>query len=89
MRHRSDQTQKSIVDGLRAAGYRVEIIGKPCDLAVGKFICNRGMMVWALLEVKKKSGFRRKDQPHQNLFIDQTKTPVVATLEEALEALRG
>jgi hypothetical protein len=34
--HRVDTAQQEIVDGLRSAGYRVEIIGRPVDLLVGK-----------------------------------------------------
>jgi len=80
---KSDLAQSPIVSGLRKCGYRVEIIRRPTDLLV-----SADLKWWRLLEVKKKAGFRRKDQPSQNLFIDQTRTPVVSTLEEALEALK-
>jgi hypothetical protein len=78
-----DLTQKAIVEGLRAHGYRVEIIWKPVDLMV-----STGGVWWRLLEVKRKSGLRRKDQPSQNRFVDETNTPIVSSLEEALEALK-
>jgi hypothetical protein len=80
---RKDSTQTEIVEGLREAGYRVEIIGKPVDLAVQLKNTH-----WMLMEVKRKSGLRRKDQDSQNSFLDETNTPVVATLEEALDALK-
>lgn len=93
-----DSTQKAIVDGLRKIGFRVEIIGEPVDLLVGKPIfwqlmskdssINQIRYSWSLLEVKRKSGLRRKDQPTQNLFVDETHTPVVSNLEEALAALK-
>jgi hypothetical protein len=83
-----DSTQAEIVSGLRAAGYRVELIGEPVDLAVMVWSNNPRRWLWQFLEVKRKSGLRRKDQPSQNKFLDETNTPIVATLEEALEALK-
>jgi hypothetical protein len=85
---RKDSTQSEIVSGLRAAGYTVIPIGQPVDLLVGVLGDYGRRWWWYLLEVKAKSGLRRKDQPTQNLFIDAHKIPVVSTLEEALEALK-
>jgi hypothetical protein len=91
MRHRPDSTQTAIVRGLRDAGYRVEIIGRPVDLLIGKgwpVSPYKMPMRWSLLEVKRKSGLRRKDQASQNKFLDETGTPVVSNLTEALNALK-
>jgi hypothetical protein len=74
-----DNTQKSIVEGLRKCGYRVEIIKQPVDLCVMV-----GKNYWRLLEVKNR---KRNDQPKQRLFLSETGTPVVSSVEEALEAL--
>jgi hypothetical protein len=94
MRHRPDSTQAAIVKGLREAGYTVIPIGEPVDLLVGREDLGGWNSLgiykwgWRLLEVKKKSGLRRKDQPTQNRFVDETHTPIVSSLEEALEALK-
>ena len=86
-----DSIQEKIVDGLRAKGYRVEIIGRPVDLLVGRLFLH-GNFRWWLLEVKTptKSGKirKRKDQEAQDQFIRETNTPRVTTLEEALTALK-
>ena len=80
---KTDSTQEEIVKGLRKCGYRVEIIGRPVDLLVMV-----GKNYWRLLEVgdikKKKS---RNDQETQKAFLAETGTPVVETVEQALEAL--
>ncbi|MFZ1009347.1 MAG: hypothetical protein WAN65_21070 [Candidatus Sulfotelmatobacter sp.] len=74
-----DSVQQEIVEGLRRCGYRVEIIQRPVDLLV-----KVGKNYWRLLEVKR---CKRKDQPKQQTFIAETGVPVVATVEQALEAL--
>ena len=94
---RQDASQAAIVEGLRKAGYRVEIIGRPVDLLVGKlwresFKGGWGID-WTLMECKtpQKNGKRRprRDQEAQDRFVEETGTPVVTTLEEALRALEG
>jgi hypothetical protein len=94
-----DQSQAEIVKGLRDAGYWVEVIRRPVDLVVGlkKFNLKtedfRSVYSWTLLEVKTptNSGKRRNrtDQALQDQFIKETGTPVVMTLQQALEALKG
>jgi hypothetical protein len=93
-----DQTQKEIVEGLRAAGYRVEIIWRPVDLLVGRDlrtfsnIFGNYLFEWKLLETKTptKTGKirKRKDQEAQDKFCKETGTPRVTSLQEALEALK-
>lgn len=88
---RVDLAQAEIVEELRRLGYRVEVISRPVDLLVG-LIYSSGTR-WRILEVKTptKTGKRRKrkDQEEQDRFIAETGTPVVTSLEQALEALRG
>lgn len=96
-----DSVQAEIVEGLRKAGYWVEVIGRPVDLLVGRLWEEAHLetgekklgATWYLLEVKTptKTGKRRKrkDQEEQNKFIAETGTSVVTSLEQALEALRG
>lgn len=88
-----DTVQQEIVEGLRAAGYRVEIIGKPVDLAVFVQPFGSTSPAWLMVEVKTptKSGKRRRraDQEAQDAFIAETGTPVVMSLKEALAALEG
>ncbi len=98
---RVDSVQDEIVKGLRAHGYRVEIIGRPVDLLVGKpewrnfgdGVPRRWYSGWHLLEIKSptKTGARRfrRDQAAQDAFIAETGTKVVMSLEQALWALRG
>lgn len=90
-----DLSQQAIVEGLRAHGFRVEIIGRPVDLLITRLDDLVGRYAkpynWALLELKTptKSGKvrKRKDQEKQDEFIRETGTPVVTTLEQALAAL--
>lgn len=88
-----DTSQQSIVDGLRAHGYRVEIIGKPVDLAIYVQPFGSTTATWMFMEVKTptKSGKRRPraDQEAQERFIRETGTPVVMNLQEALKALES
>ena len=99
---RKDEAQDEIVEGLRAAGYRVEIIGRPVDLLCGKawsYGNKDGSRTyverfrWELIEVKTMTaaGKRRVrgDQEAQDAFIRETGTPVVMSLEQALKALEG
>lgn len=88
-----DQTQKEIVEGLRAAGFRVEIIGRPVDLLVGEkgTEYNHRKFYWTLMELKTptKAGKVRKraDQEAQQKFCEETGTCIVSSLDEALNAL--
>ena len=86
-----DLAQAEIVEELRRLGYRVEVIGRPVDLLVGLDYSSGTR--WRILEVKTptKTGQRRKrkDQEKQDRFIAETGTPIVISLEQALEALRG
>lgn len=88
-----DTAQQSIVDGLRAAGYRVEIIGRPVDLAIRVQLFGSTSPTWVFMEVKTptKSGKRRPraDQEAQERFIRETGCPVVMNLQEALRALES
>lgn len=85
---RADTTQATIVDVLRKRGYSCYVIGWPCDLLV-----YRPDIGFRTLEVKtpnrKDGSYRpRKDQATQSAFIELTRTPIVTTPEQALEALR-
>jgi hypothetical protein len=53
---RVDANQTQVVSALLAAGYQVEVIGKPVDLLVGK----GGRFM--LMEVKVKNGTKTKFQ---------------------------
>ena len=91
---RKDTVQSSIVKGLRKCGFRVEVLGRPVDLMVCKTVyLLPHATCWRLLEVKTptQTGKRRKrkDQQEQDRFITETGTPIVTSLEEALEALKG
>lgn len=85
---RTDTTQQAIVDALRAAGWRVDVIGRPVDLLVWKR--GRGFMA---LECKTPRGKRQpkaivdKRQREQNEFIAETGTSVVTSPFEALLAV--
>ena len=84
-----DKAQEEIVSGLRKCGYRCELIGKPVDLLV-QVSYHRNH--WKLLELKtpQKNGKPRKrnDQKDQDKFCEETGTPRVTSLEEALAALK-
>lgn len=96
---KTDSSQQEIVDSLRKAGYRVEIIKWPVDLLVGKTRVYRDithdevLTDWKILELKTptKTGKlpKRKDQEKQDEFCKSTGTPRVTNLEQALEALKG
>ena len=90
-----DTVQNEIVEGLRERNYRVEIIGKPVDLLIGvpTYSWKKSPIAfWKLLETKTptKTGKirKRKDQEAQDKFCEETSTPRVTSLEEALKALR-
>jgi len=83
---RVDSTQADIVDALESAGVQVWVISRPCDLLT----LYRGR--WQPLEVKTPgppSRLRRADQKAQQEFLDQTRTPVVSTASQALDAILG
>lgn len=88
-----DLSQKAIVEGLRALHYRVYLIGEPCDLLVYGWSNKRQCFRWQTLELKTptKTGKRRKrtDQIDQQRFLEDTRTPVVLTLEDAIRALEN
>ncbi len=79
-----DKSQAEIVEALESAGVLVYVISWPCDL-----LCQyRGK--WQTLEVKTPgppSRLRRSDMSRQNEFLDLTRTPVVSTVNEALDAI--
>jgi hypothetical protein len=89
---RKDESQRDIVNGLRDAGYEVVVLGRPVDLLIGIWAGYCKVSHWKLLEVKtptKGGKIRlRKDQQAQQDFCRETGTPIVSTLEEALEALK-
>lgn len=89
IRHRKDNSQDPIVEGLEKAGYTVERDGK-VDLLVRHptWESNR----WVKLEAKtknRKEGFKpRKDQEDQTQYCIAHRIPYVMTIEDALEYLK-
>lgn len=86
-----DESEKGIVSALEAAGYTVQRLAKPVDLAVRRAWYPRGVNV--LLEVKTPRGkigtLRvRKTQAAQNAFVESGGAIKIGTPEAALEALR-
>ena len=88
-----DSTQAEIIEGLRAVGIEVHVIGEPCDLLV-IFSCPRhNMKCKDTLECKPLIGKKnpkariRTDQAEQTEFLKRTDTPVVTSSLEALLAL--
>lgn len=80
--HRSDSSQKPIVEALRKAGVAVWAIGRPCDLLT----YYRGR--WLPLECKPEGHKKgRKDQAEQEWFLLSYNVPKVTTPEQALEAV--
>lgn len=75
-----DLNQNEIVQALREIGCDVEIIGKPLDLLVGYRKKN------FLVEVKRPSMTKRKDQESQRAWIKDWKgqAMVVTSPEEAI-----
>jgi hypothetical protein len=87
---RVDKNQPSIVAGLRAAGYSVEIIGLPVDLLVGWGGTGGNTGKSALLEIKLPE--KRKDLTEfQKKFIPAWRGPVcvVTSVDEAIEFLES
>ena len=80
--HRTDETQKPIVNGLRDCGFQVKIIGRPCDLLVR----HRATGKLTLLEVDGITKHRKRDMA-QLEFIQDWEVPLVSNLDEALMAL--
>lgn len=89
--NRIDLVQPEIVSALERAGFVVWVIGKPVDLACRRPSWPPGM--FQLIECKTPYGKRdpkaRVDarQSAQIEFIEETRTPVVTSAEEALMAV--
>lgn len=89
---RRDTSEKSIVDALESAGFDVQRMSKPVDLAVRRTWYPRGVNI--LLECKTprgKVGTLRvfKKQVLQTRFIDRGGAIKVGTPEAALEAMHA
>jgi hypothetical protein len=84
---RKDKSQDEIVAALRSAGWRVWIIGWPCDLLC--FKRGRGLRTLECKTARGKAGTAplRKDQQEQNAFCEITETPRVTSAMEALQAV--
>lgn len=87
-----DISEPPIVEALEAAGYTVQRLAKPVDLAVRKAWYPRGVNF--LLECKTPQGkvgtLRvRKEQVTQNAFVADGGAVKVGTPEAALEALHA
>jgi hypothetical protein len=91
---RPDTSQADIVKGLRAAGYGVEIQGKPVDLRIwhhGRWGLNR------FVEIETKTLYGKRVpkiilDPRQKAQADYCAThgvPYCATLDEAMSYLRS
>jgi hypothetical protein len=83
---RRDKAQPPIIKALESVGAEVWVIEHPVDLLV------RFRQQWHLLEVKTpqgKKGTAKSDkrQQAQINFIESTKTPIVKTPLEALQAI--
>jgi Holliday junction resolvase len=75
---RRDAAERDIVNALERVGCLVYRLDVPADLLVW------WRERWYLLEVKTR---KRNDQPAQDEFRALTNTPVVATVEQALQAI--
>lgn len=88
-----DTTQRDIVDGLRAAGAQVFILGQPCDLLVRYYSNRYREWTWQTLECKTPRGKKSpkavvdKRQLAQIEFLAATRTPVVLSLSDAKREL--
>lgn len=80
---KTDKNQREIVAALKAIGCDVYEIRKPVDLLVGYRGVNK------LLEVKRPTMTRRKDQQHQRDFIRAWRgdAVMVTSPEEAIAAV--
>ncbi len=78
--HRTDANAQAIIDGLRAVGCSVELIGRPVDALLGF----RGKTY--AVEIKTRLGRLR---PSQEAFFErwQGQADVVRTLDEALQVI--
>lgn len=86
-----DTAEPLIVSALTSAGYEVQRLPRPADLAVRKPWYPRGVNL--LLEVKTPQGKLgtlrvRKSQTAQNAFLERGGALKVGTPEAALDALR-
>lgn len=88
---RVDTTQKEIVAALRAAGYQVELIRKPVDLAVRhpRWPLNRWMFAEAktLEGTKTKRVYARAKSKKQTDFCINQGIPLWTSAEQALKAV--
>lgn len=85
-----DTSQADIVAGLRACGYVVMVLGYPVDLLVYRGDCGLRLLECKTLYGKSNPKARiDKRQKEQTEFLALTKTPIVTTLEEALDALQS
>ncbi len=88
-----DTTQAAIVDGLRALGVRVEIVGKPVDILCRYWSERHRDFIWVPVEIKTAYGKRKPKarvdprQEAQRRFLAETGVPVVTSLDEAVAAL--
>lgn len=83
-----DTVEPAIVDAIEAAGWLVFLLDRPCDL-----LCYHATKGFRTLECKTGRGkslrvIKDKRQKAQTDFLILTRTPIVRTPEEALEALR-
>lgn len=80
---RVDAGSQAIVEGLRARGCDVRVIGSPVDLLVGFRRQNY------LLELKAEKARVRTDQPKQDAFLREWRGQVarIRSLDEALKVL--
>lgn len=90
-----DSAQPEIVEGLRARGIDVWIVGYPVDLLLW-FWCERHCdRCFMLLEIKSPTGKKapkarfRQEQKEQNEFLERTNTPAVISLDGALFAINA
>jgi len=77
-----DAVEPDIIEAVTKAGWHCWQLDYPVDLLLWKE--GRGFV---LMEVKTGKGKIRKEQEAQRNFVDTTRTPVVRTPTEALEAL--
>lgn len=85
-----DASEPLIVQGLEAAGYTVQRLSKPVDLAVRKAWYPRGVNFLLECKTPKPNGAlpKRKDRAAQNAFCAAGGAVRVGTPEAAIDALR-
>ena len=84
---RTDTTQEAIVKALRAAGWLVWVISKPCDLLcwkAGRFQALEVKTPYGKKQPKARTDKRQKEQIE---FLQATGAPVVTSPMEALLAV--